>query len=141
MDKIECTLMKLENYSAALGIPMANVDKKAKYGLYSNSYFHGIRGFGKKCWVVIVNIDVDYDKYISQGLSLEQVVEGCIGHLNSPPKSKYGKRRKRKPSYGVFRDKPYQFRTKEKNGVKYIQAHLVVENRKRKHFRGQGIQT
>ena len=85
-----------------------------------------------------MNIDLDYDKHVSEGKDLEVIARGCVEYLNAPPKSKYGKRRKRKPLYGTFRDEPYRVYLKEKNDKKYIQALLVVDARKRKCFWGEG---
>ena len=113
-------------------------NKKAKYGLYSHSIYHAVKGFGRKAWVVIVNIDLDYDKYAAEGKNLEEITRGCIEYLNIPPKSKYGKRRKRKPLYGVFRSEPHRTHLREKNDTKFIQALLVVDERKRKCFWGEG---
>ena len=133
---IECDLIGFKKYGPVL----KTEDKKIKYGKYLSSHFHSIPGFGKKCWVVAVNINVDYEKYISEGLLPEQIGNECVEFLNTPPKSKYGKRRKRKPLYGLFRSEPHKFHLKDKNGEKYIQALLVVEDRKRKHFWGEGEQ-
>jgi hypothetical protein len=131
---IECSLQEITKPS--LMVPLLN--KKVKHGQYSKSMYYGVKGFGKTSWVVIVNIDLDYDKHISEGKTLQEVAEGCIKYLNIPPKSKYGKRRKRKPLYGLFEDKPYRIRLKEKNNTKFIQALLVVDDRKRKCFWGEG---
>jgi len=115
------------------------IECKAKSGLYSNSIYHNIKGFGTKAWVVIVNIiDLDYEEHASKGKDLEEITKECVEYLNIPPKSKYGKRRKRKPLYGLFESKPYRAYLKEQSGKKYIQALLIVGDRKRKCFWGQG---
>jgi hypothetical protein len=131
---IECTLAEMKQYATL--IPSNN--KKTKHGLYSRAIYHGIKGFGSKVWIVAVNIDLDYDKHASEGKDLEVIARGCVEYLNAPPKSKYGKRRKRKPLYGAFHDEPYRVYLKEKSDKKYIQALLVVDTRKRKCFWGEG---
>jgi len=127
---IECTLANMER-------SFLNTNK-TKNGLYSSCMFYGVKGFGSKVWVVIVNIDLDYDKHDSEGKSLEEIAKECVEYLNTPPKSKYGKRRKRKPTYGSFHDEPYRAYLKEKNSKKYIQALLLVSDRKRSCFWGAG---
>ena len=111
---------------------------KTRHGLYLSSYFH-IKGYGKKCWVVAVNIEVDHSLYLAQGVTEEQLVRECIEHLNFPPKSKYGKKRRRQPLYGKFREKPHSFKLKTKNNKQIIEAFLVTEHRRSKHFWGEGI--
>ena len=111
---IECNLQEITK----LSLTNPPLNKKAKHGQYSKVMHYSIKGFGKTSWVVIVNIDLDYDKHIS--------------------KSKYGKRRKRKPLYGLFKKEPYYTCLKEKDDTKYIQALLVVNDRKRKCFWGEG---
>ena len=110
---------------------------KYKYGLYLSSYFK-IKGYGKKCWVVAVNIEVDHQLYLAQGVTEQQLVHECITHLNFPPKSKYGKKRRRQPLYGKFREKPHSFKLKIKNNKQIIEALLVTERRRSKHFWGEG---
>ena len=131
---IECSLMEMKTHAGYLEINQ----KKKKYGLYSGCCYYGIKGFGNACWVVLVNIDIDNETYLSEDEDINQVTKDCIEYLNTPPKSKYGKKRKRKPIYGNFREEPYRAYLKEKDSKKYIQAMLVVENRKRKHFWGEG---
>jgi len=131
---IECSLAEIKRHPAL--VPATN--KKIKHGLYGGSVYHGVKGFGSKVWVVIVNIDLDYDKHTLEGKDLEEITKECIEYLNTPPKSKYGKRRKRKPLYGLFHDEPHRAYLREKNNKKYIQALLVVSDRKRKCFWGKG---
>jgi len=108
-----------------------------KYGQYLSNYFH-IKGYGKKCWVIAVNIEINHSVYLAQGYNKETLVRECIAHLNFPPKSKYGKKRRRQPLYGKFRDEPYSFTLKVKDGKPIIQALLVTERRKSKYFWGEG---
>jgi len=131
---IECTLHKIKKYSSST----SSGNKKIKYGIYSSAVYHNIKGFGKKNWVVIVNIDLDYEKHAGEGKSLEEITKDCLLYLNTPPKSKYGRRRKRKLLYGAFQDTPYRAYLKEKDNKKYIQALLIVNDKKRKCFWGKG---
>ena len=126
---IECKLIPMKKYGN-----YAKNDK-VKFGKYMNSIFQ-FKGFGRKKWVVGVNIDLDYEG--QQERPLKEIVQDCIQFLNTPPKSKYGKRRKRKPLYGSFEADPHKFYLLEKDNKKYIQALLIVEQRKSKHFWGEG---
>jgi len=114
------------------------MEKQApKYGQYSHSIFHNIAGFGIKRWVVIVNIELDYELHSKQHTD-EEIVGKCVNYLNTPKPSKYGKKRKRRLPYGSF-EQIYKYSIKQDDcGTKYIQACLVVQKRKNKHFRGEG---
>lgn len=132
---VECNLQEMTQFS---GVVLSPSNKKKKHGKYSKVMHYSIKGYGKTSWVVIVNIDLDYDKHAATGKTLQEIAEGCVEYLNTPPRSKYGKRRKRKPLYGLFRKEPHRTYLKEKNDTKFIQALLVVDDRKRKCFWGEG---
>jgi hypothetical protein len=117
----------------------SDLDDSHRYGLYLHSLFHSIKGYGKKCWGVGVEIDLDYYT-AAQKYSDEEIVKKCIEYLNTPQKSKYGKRRRRKLSYGAFEPEPYRFWIKEKNGQSYIQAILLANKKKNNKFWGEGPQ-
>jgi len=129
---IPCTLSQIKQNSL-----IKNTSLKFKHGQYLSNYFH-IKGYGKKCWVVAVNIEVDHALYLAQGLSEKELILQCVAHLNFPPKSKYGKKRRRQPLYGKFRAEPYSFKLKIKNGKSVIETLLVIERRKSRHFWGEG---
>lgn len=82
-------------------------------------------------------IELDYDKAREECETDDEIVARCIEYLNTPPKSKYGKRRKRKPLY-VFDPQPYNYEVKEKKGKQIISAKLIVRERKNKYFWSQG---
>jgi len=130
---IACKLSQIKQNSAP-----HTAQTKYKYGQYLSSYFH-IKGYGKKCWVIAVNIEVNHSVYLAQGITKEQLIRECVKHLNFPPKSKYGKKRRRQPLYGKFRDEPYSFKLKTKNDKQIIEALLVTERRRSKHFWGEGL--
>jgi len=129
---VECSLLPMKKGTAS------GPKNGTKYGTYLRCYFWGVPGFGQNRWVVAVNIDVDYDKYLEEGMKAEELVFECVRHLNTPLKSRYGKRRKRRPTYGIFQDKPHKFSLKESEKGKYIQAFLVVDYPKSRHFWGEG---
>jgi hypothetical protein len=108
-----------------------------RYGTYLQSLFHSIKGYGKKWWAIGVEIDLDYAT-VTEACSDEEIIKRCIEYLNTPPKSKYGKHRRRKPPFGTFRPQPYRFWVKEKNGQIYLQAILLAGKRKNNKFWGEG---
>ena len=101
---IECSLREFEEYHKTL----PGYNKKKRFGLYHGSDFH-FPNFGIKKWVVGVYINVEYDKHVSDGVEIEEVVRGCIEYLNqAPPRKKYQKK-KPQPLYGNLDENPLQF--------------------------------
>lgn len=130
---IECRLQRFErNY--------LKQEKKApaRYGMYSSCFVHSVKGYGKKRWVVYVYIDLDYESAKKNGFSDEEIIHACIEYLNTPQKSKYGKKRKRKLPYGKFESTPHRFKFKEKNDKTYIEAQLIVSSPESKIFWSSG---
>ena len=125
---IECALQPI----ALKYLP--DVVKKQKYGMYLQAMYWDIKGYGKKKWLVAVKIGLDYSKAKEIYENDDDIVEKCIEYLNTPPKSKYGRRRKRKPLY-VFAKTPYKYNIEEDDeGKKTISAKLITEEQKNKHF-------
>ena len=112
-------------------------NRKAKVGVYSSSFRWGYPGAHRKCWPVVVNLKLDYNKY-SQELSDLEIIEKCIEFLNSPPREKYQKRQKRS-AYGKLHQTPVNFKVKGVNLTEpWIQATIMTEDRTSKSFWGAG---
>jgi hypothetical protein len=132
---IPCKLLPLEKT-----YHKKDIKTEKRYGIYVKQQFWSIDGVGKTCWPVVVNIAVDYDEYLKEGLTEEEIVLKCIEFLNYRQKSKYGRKRRRKPLYGTFRDDitPPRFKLKEKDGIKIIQTILAAKEQKNSKFWGEG---
>ena len=130
---IECTLRPQEEYHHFL----PGYGKKTKLGRYHGSDFH-FAGFGANKWVVGVYINVEYDKYITDDITIDEVVRQCIEYLNQPPPRKKYQKKKPQPLYGNLNLDPHQFWTGEDSEGKYIGALLVTDQRKNKKFWGAG---
>ena len=55
--------------------------EETKSGLYSNSSYP-LPGFGVTKWVICAYIEVPYDRLVSEGKTHNQIIEGCVNHLN-----------------------------------------------------------
>lgn len=130
---IECTLRSIEEYHHVL----PGRDKKTKLGRYHGSSFN-FKTFGTTRWVVGVYINVNYNKYLVEGASEEDVVESCIEYLNIPPPRKKYQKKKPKSLYGNIEKKPLSYHFKEDDEGTYIEALLIVDQRKNKLFWGAG---
>tara|TARA_R110000824_G_scaffold157529_1_gene330975 strand:+ start:680 stop:1090 length:411 start_codon:yes stop_codon:yes gene_type:complete len=124
---IEC------NLQSVVSKYFGNEDKKPRNGVYLQSMYWDIKGYGKKIWVVAVKIELDYKKAKEEYESDDVIVQKCIEFLNVPPKSKYGKRRKRKPLY-TFEALPHSYTIVEKGDKIVISARLKTRERKNKYF-------
>ena len=131
---IECSLRELREFHSVL--PNRNTSKTKK-GLYSSCNFFSINGFGREKWVIVVHIDVDYKKYLDEGLTEKIIINRCVEFLNQPPpRKKYAKKTPR-PLYGTLSAHRIYFK-KDEQGT-YIEAYLVTDQRKNKNFWREGI--
>ena len=131
---ISCTLKRrLRKYHPD------DIKVSPRYGMYLQSFFHNIKGYGKKCWAVIVEIELDYAE-VTKFYSDEEIVKKCIEYLNTPPQSKYGKRRRRKCIYGAFYSQPYRLWVKQPDNNPHIQAILLIDKKRNNKFWGEGPQ-
>jgi len=125
---IKCRFKPLKKHGSLI----TTSNKRIKYGIYLTSSYP-IKKREKRCWIVGVNIELDYTCHIKDGKTNDEIVEGCIEYLNTPPK------RKRKPLYGLFESKPYKYSIKKsEDGEIYIQLLLLANLRKNKQFWGVG---
>lgn len=76
------------------------VNKQDKKGRYSQTMHWDVPGFGKNKWVAIGYLDIDWPMMIDEGLTKDEIIEICVGLLNTPPpRKKYAKKEPR-PLYG-----------------------------------------
>tara|TARA_R100000234_G_C4985155_1_gene172857 strand:+ start:737 stop:1171 length:435 start_codon:yes stop_codon:yes gene_type:complete len=112
------------------------IGEKKKSGRYSATNFH-IPGFGRKKWVVLAYLNVpDIAMLKAQGMTEDEILEGCIEYLNQPPPRKKYQRRNRKPLYGKLELLSYKFT--EKKGESLLCVSLATDQRKNKNFWGSG---
>jgi len=96
--------------------------------------YWNVKGYGKKVWMVAVKISLpDYGNVKELYETNDEIIQKCVEFLNTPPKSKYGKRRKRKPLY-TFDTIPYSYDITSENETAVITARLKTKNQKNKLF-------
>ena len=128
---IECSLQPI-----ALKY-ICNTVKQPKYGMYLQAMYWSVKNYGKKNWLVAVNIELNYDEVKREHPNDEEIIKKCIAYLNAPQKSKYGKKRMRKSPY-LFSAVPYSYKIVEKNNKKIISAKLITPQQKNKNFWNTG---
>ena len=129
---IECSLRDQKEYGKLL--PDWGTGKTKK-GRYHGSSF-AVEGFGFSCWAIGVYINVEHSRYVEEGMTEAQVVEGCVEYLNQPPPRKKYQRRKSVPLYGKLTTG--EFRLKSDEDGEYIEAILFTDQRKNKLLWGSG---
>ena len=108
---------------------------KTKMGRYHGSMFWSIPDFASKRWVIAARIKVDDD--VPKNIPDEEIIEGCMEFLNTPPPRKKFQRRIRNPKYGEL--EIYSGKVLRKDDGIYISALLITEDRNSKHFWGKGF--
>ncbi len=108
-------------------VPAAPDDRK-KLGRYSGGNLN-VEGFGYKNWVVLAYIvpDKPIREYLEDGLTKQEIVDGCVEFLNQPPT-----KRARKPRYGKLSCNAFYFLEDK------ISVSLVIDQRNNKYFWGRG---
>ena len=125
---LECSLQPMISR-----YPFSGDDSKPKYGVYIQSMYWNVKGYAKKVWIVAVKINLDYEKAKEEYETDDEIVQKCIEFLNIPPKSKYGRRRQRKPLY-TFEADPHHYEIVEKENKTIISARLKIREQKNKYF-------
>tara|TARA_Y100001938_G_C7921588_1_gene344773 strand:- start:259 stop:696 length:438 start_codon:yes stop_codon:yes gene_type:complete len=129
---IECSLRDFKEFHSVI----SNYNsKKIKKGFYSNSIIP-VEGLGKDKWLVVTHVNVDYEKYINEGLTEREVYEQCVDFLNQPPPRKKYAKKKPKPLYGHLT--PYKAKFKKDESGSYIEAEFTTDQRKNKNFWREG---
>ena len=132
MNSFRCELMPMNEYSS---IP----SEKKRFGRYHATNFWDIKGYGKKKWVVSVWIKIQNPSEVN-GLSDNEVLEGCLNFLNTPPPRKKYARKDPEPKYGslsLYRGKSIDHEDAERGSMIYS-ALVLVEKQKSKHFWSKG---
>ncbi len=135
MEAIACSLLKRTQYAGLL--PDYEPDLK-RCGTYHSSVWHEVEEWGHKKWVVGAYLEVDYEKHQEDGKSMEEILAGCIAHLNQPPPRKKYQRRLKNPLYGNLSPMPIRWWFKEVDGIKCVGVLIVTDKRKCRHFWGEG---
>lgn len=135
MKKIKCLFRTIEKYTI-----LAKEDEKLREGRYHGSFFWNVKEFGQERWVIAAHIiGLDIDSLLEEGMSEEDIVNGCVAHLNiKPPRKKYAKKEPKRP-YGNL--ELYRFNVSDGwrgDGKKFISTLLVTDDRKNKKFWGEG---
>ena len=123
--EIACKFKELKEFEPAL---IREKDTKTKLGKYEGGNLN-IKGFGYDRWGVGAYIipDKPLKKYIAEGLTEQQIVEGCLKHLNKPPT-----KRSKKLKYGNLECRYFIFMED------MISVSLIIDERNSKYFWGRG---
>jgi len=133
---ITCSLRPLPEWAHI----KRNPDGKKKAGVYHGSFFHDIPAFGRSCWVVLGELDIDFNAHQEENMSEREIVEACVNYLNLPPPRKKYAKREPQPPYGKL--ELYKYHVKEENVVNKktrVQIFLITDQRKNKNFWREGI--
>jgi len=124
--EIICSFKEVDEYNGLFDVE----DAKKKYGRYDAGNLN-VKGLGHDKWAVVATLlpERQVASYMEEGLTLQEVVDGCFEHLNQPPT-----RRSRKPKYGLLSPRYYVYL--EKEGT--ISVSFTTTDRNNKYFWGRG---
>ena len=123
--EIICKFKELKELEPAL---IREKDERTKCGKYEGGNLN-VKGFGYDKWTIAAYIipDKPLKKYVAKGLTEQQIVEGCLKHLNKPPT-----KRSKKPKYGQLECRHFIFMED------MISVSLITDQRNSKFFWGRG---
>lgn len=130
--KVECSLKQVAEFGAILSSWNPN---EKRLGRYSGSYWAGVP---KKRYPILAHAEGDFDSYLDEGLSLEEVAWGCVNFLNTPPLRKKYARRAPKPLYGELDLVRVEYK-KDEEDKPYLLLVMTTEKIKNKYFWGEGL--
>lgn len=139
IEPLECHLMEQREYMLTKDSGYGGETDETRHGKYHGSMFWQVENFGKKKWVVCVNIALNWQILLAAGMSEEEIVKRCIAYLNLPPKRKKFQRRHKAPLYGKLSPVPVWTRLKEESGQQFISAVIVTDKRRCKKFWNEGV--
>lgn len=138
----------LEIECSFVPIPKNRISQKedTKLGLYTQSHYP-IKNFGVKRWVISAYIELDYDKYVAEGYSDDDIVEACARYLSKPPERKKYQKKKPIALYGNLEPLPalwkddvkYSFHKKSGYNNRFV-VQFITDQRKNPYFWDEGPQ-
>jgi len=134
IDPIPCEFLKRTEWAGVL----PDKDGPTKCGRYHQSVWHDVKGFGDKKWVVGSYVIVDYETLMEDGMTENEITQGCIKYLNTPPPRRKYQRKASEPLYGNLDPVPVRYNLIEKDEQKVILMMLATDQRKNKYFWGEG---
>ena len=122
--ELECSFREVEEWFHL----ERQENSKKKCGYYSQACLP-VKGYGTDVWSIVAYIQVDFEQCRAEGLTDDQILQGCLNYLNKPPT-----RRHRKSRYG--RLLPNAHKILEEEGL--ISVCLLIDQRNNKNFWGKG---
>lgn len=123
--QIKCEFVEVGEHEPAMKSPEGS---RLKLGRYSGGNLN-VEGYGFKSWIIVAYIKPDkpIKEYMDEGLTADELVNGCVEFLNQPPT-----KRSRKPRYGKLAcNKFYILEDK-------ISVSLITDQKNNKYFWGRG---
>jgi hypothetical protein len=99
-------------------------DEEVRDGLYSSSVYV-FEEFGVSKWVFCAYLKVDHKKYLDEGVSSKQLIDGCLDFLNYVPDPARKTKKAQKPKYGNIQ--PLISKITGEYDVKYKDDRVIVQ--------------
>lgn len=132
---IECNFLPIKK-------SIYTTEEETKSGLYSSTVYN-IPDYGVTKWVVCAYLSVDHKKYLDEGVTTRQLIDGCLEHLNYMPEPARKTKKGQKPKYGNLQ--PLVSKITGEYDIKYkddcVIVQLVTDDRQNPNFWGEGDRT
>lgn len=112
-------------------------DGEYRSGRYHGSMFPDVKHYGSKQWVVAGYLSVEHSLLKGEGLTEDDILQGCLDFLNTPPEKKKYAKKEPKPLYGKL--ETYQAIFKSDKDGDYIEVLLITDEKKNDNFWGEGL--
>ena len=115
----------------------SSIEQGLKSGRYSGSFDWGVKGLLDNSWIVLAYLDdVDWVSLKLDYKTEEDIIQGCLQYLNMVPEKKKGAKKQPKPKFGNLKMFKSKFATKD--GIPYIIAEFITDERTNPNFWGSG---
>jgi hypothetical protein len=129
---IECSFIPIKK-------SQYTVDEEKKDGLYSSTTYT-FKEFGETKWVICAYLKVDHKKYLNEGMTSKQLIDGCLEYLNYVPEPARKTKKVQKPKYGIIQ--PVLSKITGEYDVKFKEDRIIVQfatdDRQNPNFWGEG---
>ena len=114
-----------------------SIEEGTRSGRYSGSFHWDIKGYLDQNWVVLAYLEgVDWQGLRRDYKSDDDIIKGCLRHLNQTTEKKKGAKKEPRPKFGKLQ--PYKAKFVSKDDKQFIIVEFITDERANANFWGSG---